>query len=122
LVKKIFVATEILVFDFELFIGGRHDLLAQILWPTQHQHLLLFSHTSGNTRTISLIAGCIGGIEPIFSIFSKRRALDWEEFIQLHPLIERLGAEGFWLTDKVRVLLAQGIPPREISDISQKLA
>ena len=25
--KKIFVATEILVFDFEFFIGGRHDIL-----------------------------------------------------------------------------------------------
>ena len=49
-------------------------------------------------------------------------ALDGQEFIQLHPLIQRLGTEEGWLKDKVRDLLAQGISPKEIPEIPKKLA
>jgi len=78
--------------------------------------------TIAPTGTISIIAGCSSGIEPIFSIVSKRKALDGEEFVQLHPLIERLGAEEGWLTDKVREQLASGISPQDIPQILKKLA
>ena len=78
--------------------------------------------TIAPTGTISIIAGCNGGIEPIFSVTAKRRALDGEEFMQLNPLVEKLGNEQGWLTSEVRGLLSQGVPPRDIPEIPRKLA
>jgi len=78
--------------------------------------------TIAPTGSISRIAGTSSGIEPIYSITTKSLILDGREFIQLDPLVERLGTEQGWLTDKVRDLLVQGIPPREIPEIPQKLA
>ncbi len=78
--------------------------------------------TIAPTGTISILAGCSSGIEPVFNTASKRRALDGQEFTQLHPLVERLGREQGWLTEDVRERLAGGIPPREISAIPNNLA
>ena len=78
--------------------------------------------TIAPTGSISRIAGTSSGIEPIYSITTKSLILDGQEFIQLDPLVERLGTEQGWLTDKVRDLLVQGIPPKEIPEIPQKLA
>ncbi len=69
-----------------------------------------------------MIAGCAGGIEHIFSPAPKRRVLDNQEFIQLHPLVEKLGPEGGWLADEARDLLTQGVPPHEIAEIPRKSA
>jgi len=78
--------------------------------------------TIAPTGSISRIACTSSGIEPLFSIVTKSRILDNQEFIQLDPLVERLGTEQGWLTDKVRDLLIQGLPPKEIPEIPKKLA
>ena len=93
-------------------------------WATKHHQPMRNAActTIAPTGTISMIAGCTGGIEPIFSLAPTRRVLDDQEFIQLHPLVERLGTEEGWLTNSVRDLLAKGIPPLEIPEIPQRLA
>jgi len=93
-------------------------------WDTRHNRPMRNAGvtTIAPTGTISIIAGCTGGIEPIFSIVSKRRALDGEEFFRLHPLIERLGQQQGWLTDGVRRQLYKGVLPREIPQIPSQLA
>ncbi len=78
--------------------------------------------TVAPTGAISRIAGTSSGIEPIYSITTKSLILDGQEFIQLDPLVEQLGTEQGWLSDKVRGLLGQAISPKEIPDIPQKLA
>jgi ribonucleoside-diphosphate reductase alpha chain len=93
-------------------------------WDTKHHRPMRNAActTIAPTGTISMIAGCTGGIEPIFSLAPKRRLLDDQEFIQLHPLVERLGTAKGWLTDGVRDLLTQGVPPHEIAELPTKSA
>jgi ribonucleoside-diphosphate reductase alpha chain len=95
------------------------------IWDTRYHRPMRNATciTIAPTGTISIIAeGCSGGIEPIFKIVSRRQALDAQQFIQIHPLLERLGTEQGWLTDRVRDLLAQGVPSRAVSEIPKKLA
>jgi len=78
--------------------------------------------TIAPTGSISIIADCSSGVEPIFSIVFERKALDGKEFVEFDSLVERLGSQQGWLTDPVREQLAQGVPPREITDIPADLA
>ena len=94
------------------------------IWDTQFHRPMRNAavNTIAPTGTISLIAGCNGGIEPIFSIVSERKALDGQKFVQLNPLFEKLGTENGWLSDKVYNLLSQGVSPKNIPEIPKKLA
>jgi len=78
--------------------------------------------TIAPTGSISIIAKCSSGIEPIFSLAYRRRALDGAEFVQLHPLIERLGAEQGWMNERVRAELLSGADIRQIGSVPKKIA
>jgi len=78
--------------------------------------------TIAPTGTISLIAGCNGGIEPIFSIVSRRNILDGKEFVHLAQVIEDLGDKEGWLSDGVRHRLVNGASPKDISEIPKRIA
>ena len=94
------------------------------VWDTKHHQPMRNAAvtTIAPTGSISIIADCNGGIEPIYSLVSKRRVLDGKEFIQLHPIIERLGTEQGWLSDNVRDQLAEGIPPKDVPAIPSRVS
>ena len=48
--------------------------------------------------------------------------MDGQEFIQLNPLVERIGTQQDWLTDEVCEQLAQGIHPKDIPEIPKTIA
>ncbi len=58
--------------------------------------------TIAPTGTISIIAGCSSGIEPVFALAYKRKnILDGEEFFEVNPIFERKLRELGLLTDEI---------------------
>jgi ribonucleoside-diphosphate reductase alpha chain len=78
--------------------------------------------TIAPTGSISILAGCSSGIEPVFRFAYQRSALGGQKFIELHPLVERLGKKDGWLNDPVREKLLQGISPENIEEIPGELS
>jgi ribonucleoside-diphosphate reductase alpha chain len=93
-------------------------------WDTDHNTSMRNAActTIAPTGSISIIAECSGGIEPIYSLAYKRRALDGTEFVQVHPLLERIGTEHGWMTDKVRQALISGTPVEKVREIPARIA
>lgn len=94
------------------------------VWDTKHHRPMRNAAvtTIAPTGSISIIANCNGGIEPIYGLVFKRRALDGQEFIQFHPIIERIGTKQGWLSDKVKDQLASGIPLKDIPEIPSQVS
>lgn len=78
--------------------------------------------TIAPTGSISILAGCSSGIEPVFKFAYQRTALDGQKFIELHPLIEKIGADQGWLTEVVTKELFEGTNPADIHGIPEELA
>ncbi len=56
--------------------------------------------TIAPTGTLSIIAGCSSGIEPLFAVVYTRRILDGKELLEVHPAFERIACErGFYSED-----------------------
>ena len=65
--------------------------------------------TVAPTGTISLIAGASSGIEPLFAVAYRRRALEGEEFQEIHPLfLEKLRQAGLSEAEWLPRVLASG--------------
>jgi ribonucleoside-diphosphate reductase alpha chain len=53
--------------------------------------------TIAPTGTISILAGCSGGVEPLYAVSFVRQILDGERLVDVHPLfVDRARREGFW--------------------------
>ena len=69
------------------------------------------------TGSLSLIAGCSSGIEPLFAVAYERHVLDGSTLVEINPRFERLAAEaGVWTPDVRARVLASG-RVRDVADI-----
>jgi ribonucleoside-diphosphate reductase alpha chain len=77
--------------------------------------------TIAPTGTISIIAGCSSGVEPIFAVAYERKVLDGETLFEIHPLFEKLAKQnGFYSKDLVKKIVQTG-SIKEIGGIPDKI-
>jgi ribonucleoside-diphosphate reductase alpha chain len=75
--------------------------------------------TIAPTGTISIIAGCSSGIEPLFAISYVRRVLEGTELVEVHPYFEELAKRrGFYSTELMRQIAQTG-SIRDFKEIPQ---
>jgi len=63
--------------------------------------------TVAPTGTISLIAGCSGGIEPIYAICYVRNAFKGEMLLEVNPMFEKVAKERGFYSDRLMAEIAR---------------
>jgi ribonucleoside-diphosphate reductase alpha chain len=80
--------------------------------------------TIAPTGTISMIAGCSSGIEPLFAIVYEKNVLDGKRFLEVHPEFKKIAHDEGFYSDELMKMVAEcgsidrihGIPKR-IKDV-----
>ncbi|MBN1843389.1 MAG: vitamin B12-dependent ribonucleotide reductase [Deltaproteobacteria bacterium] len=77
--------------------------------------------TIAPTGTISIIAGCSSGVEPIFAVAYERRVLDGETLFEIHPLFEQMAKQSGFYSKKLAEEIAQTGSIQHIEGIPEKI-
>jgi ribonucleoside-diphosphate reductase alpha chain len=65
--------------------------------------------TIAPTGTVSIIAGCSSGVEPVFGIVFKRNVMDNDELLEINPYFEEVAKrEGFFSEELMREIAERG--------------
>lgn len=65
--------------------------------------------TIAPTGTISIIAGCSSGVEPLFAISYVRRVMDNDEFFEVNPVFKEVAMEnGFYSPELIKKISHSG--------------
>jgi len=75
--------------------------------------------TIAPTGTISIIAGCSSGIEPIFAITFVRKVLDDQELLEIHPLFQKMARERGFDDQALMKRIAEQGSIQKISEIPE---
>jgi len=73
--------------------------------------------TIAPTGTLSIIAGCSSGIEPLFGLSFVRNVMDNEELIEVNPYFEMIARERDFYTKELMERLAKQGTLKEIEEI-----
>jgi ribonucleoside-diphosphate reductase alpha chain len=63
--------------------------------------------TIAPTGTLSIIAGCSSGVEPLFGLTFMRRVMDGAELVEVNPVFERVARERGFFSDSVMKEIAE---------------
>ncbi len=76
--------------------------------------------TIAPTGTLSIIAGCSSGVEPIFAVAFVRNVMDRDELLEVNPLFKEIAErEGFYSEELMKKIAAEGTI-RNIQEIPEK--
>jgi len=76
--------------------------------------------TIAPTGTLSIIAGCSSGIEPLFGVAFIRNVMDNDELVEVNPLFKEIAKrEGFYSDELMRRIAEEGTL-KEIEEIPEK--
>ena len=77
--------------------------------------------TIAPTGTLSIIAGCSSGIEPLFALSYLRNILDGDQLVEINPYFEEVaGSEGFY-SEELMQQLAAGAHLGDIDGVPDKI-
>ncbi|MFH1046631.1 MAG: vitamin B12-dependent ribonucleotide reductase [Candidatus Omnitrophota bacterium] len=77
--------------------------------------------TIAPTGTLSIIANCSSGIEPIFAVCYLRKVLDGGGLPEVHPIFEEIAKEeGFYSVELMKII-SQGASIQDIQEIPEDL-
>jgi len=78
--------------------------------------------TVAPTGTISIIAGCSSGIEPIFAVAYVRTALEGARMLEMHPAFERLAKERGFHSPALMMAIARRGSVRGLREVPDDVA
>jgi len=76
--------------------------------------------TIAPTGTISILAGCSSGIEPLFSLAFVRRVLDGTEMLEVNPVFEEAAREGGFYSEGLLRRVANGESIQEMAEVPEE--
>ena len=77
--------------------------------------------TIAPTGSLSIIANCSSGIEPLFALSYVRHILEGEEFVEVNPYFEETAKRGgFYSTDLMRQL-AEGKRLKDVEEVPEEI-
>jgi len=77
--------------------------------------------TIAPTGSLSIIANCSSGIEPIFALSYVRHILEGEEFIEVNPYFEQAARRGNFYSSELMKQLAEGKRLRDIEGVPEEI-
>jgi ribonucleoside-diphosphate reductase alpha chain len=78
--------------------------------------------TIAPTGTISIIAGCSSGIEPLFAVsYVRRKILDDDEMIEVHPYFEEIAHSGGFYSEALMKRIAEEGSVRHLEGVPEQV-
>jgi len=77
--------------------------------------------TIAPTGTLSIIAGCSSGIEPLFALSYIRNILDGAQLVEVNPYFEEVARSQGFYSDELMKQLAAGAHLRDIDAVPDKI-
>jgi ribonucleoside-diphosphate reductase alpha chain len=77
--------------------------------------------TIAPTGTLSMIAGCSSGIEPIFALSYTKTVLDGTPFVEVNPYFEEAARKGGFYSEELMRKLAEGAHLRDIKGVPEDI-
>jgi ribonucleoside-diphosphate reductase alpha chain len=77
--------------------------------------------TIAPTGTLSIIAGCSSGIEPLFALSYTRTVLDGDRLIEVNPYFEEAAKNGGFYSEELMQKLATGVHLSDIDGVPDEI-
>jgi len=77
--------------------------------------------TIAPTGSLSILANCSSGIEPIFALTYVRRILDGEDFLEVNPCFEAVARQRGFYSEQLMRTLAKGERLQDMADIPEDI-